>query len=164
MNSSTPTDSEIRWLTNNQVEMKLRLGVKGAVCSLYEGRGGLSSLGFNQTSYSTITTDLYIPEHRRLTLTSVQAANLLEVIQRKVPEGEASQLVPETKYYGPQIYVSAWGIVYKDQLYIFRFSATEQAVCQIWCILEGSTDFVVNEDPVINYVLSLPYLPICPPK
>lgn len=155
------TNLDIRWLTSAQVEMKLRLGLKGEVYSLYERKKSVD-LSSTATSYTSTQAECYIPESRKLTLTSVQATNLLKVLQVKVPKGEAYQLVPETKHYGSNVSVHAWGIIHQDRLYIFRFCNKESSIFQIWGILEASTyaqgyELIVDNNPVINYVLSLPY-------
>lgn len=145
------TPPEIRWLTAAQVEAKLRLGIEGPVGRLLEKAPGPSS---QLVSYTTE----YIPEDRTLTMSPAQADRLLQVLQLYKPAEQAQILVPKTAKYGENVAIHAWGLVFKDQLYVFRFAKNAAGVCQIWCILEGGTDLLVNQDPVVDYVMSIPYL------
>lgn len=142
--------SQVRWLTSSQVEMKLRLGVIGPVGSLYEVY--TSKAGPDLRSPNSE----YIPEERRITLTHTQAATLLQTLQTQVSNGAAYQLVPETKYYGKNIQVRAWGAVHEEKLYIFRFCSNAWGLFQVWCVLEEGEQFNVAENSLVSYVLSLP--------
>lgn len=151
--------AQIRWLTEAQVEMKLRLGMKGAVCSLYDSLTQNVGSESQYVGYINPVTESYIPDNRRLTLTTHQATSLFDTLVEKVPTGKAFQVLPTTKYYGTNVEVHAWGACYGDLVYIFRFSCREGVPLQVWCIQEESLDINIQEDPVISYVLGLPYVP-----
>lgn len=139
--------TQFRWLTSDQVETKLRLGLKGPVGSLFE---------LHSTSPGSIAS--YIPENRRLTLVQAQANRVLASLQRVSSTGEYHYTLPTTLHFGTDVHVYAWGIMFLDELYVFRLAQNVSGVCQIWCVRESSGELDVATDPVVDYVMSLPYI------
>lgn len=135
---------DIHWLTASQVEMKLRLGIKGAVGSL-----------FNQDFSAYSTTSVSFPPARQLNLQPAQAELLWLKLKLSHPEGYMEYLVDKTESGKTNVLVTAWGGIYQESLCLIRFVQHENKLIQIFYAVEGKDNIEVTQDPFIGYLMSL---------